>query len=295
MKANDKSSGIAAENPPVELIRVAISRLIEADYEERGVFQDLRRPPEMANSNLASVHWCTPIEVEAVLQDADKRRTEAKSGLKSAYTTFINAVEQAAKNFDERRDWLSGTEPLRGYEGDRYRKVYVIPSQFASIDLPSSLKLPGTPGGPVRGASYKDRAGRRCTVNRAFYLSPRAYEVTIHFTKEELRERSAEKEAEKPTPKYNTAQEYRDKMVRTFTSLIALALPGKGENFGFTYEPCIHEALQRKMQEAEYMLRSARIVATAPQQAGCPSSPERRAVERPYALRLVHSATGTTT
>lgn len=289
------SSDSAAENPPVDLIRVAISRRIEADYDERGVFRNLRRPPDMANNNLASVHWCKPSEVQAILQDASERRAQARGGLQSAYTTFINAVEQSAENAEERRDWLSGDEPLRGYESERYRTVYVVPSQFASIDLPSDLKLPGTPGGPVRSASYKDREGRLCSVTRAFYLSPKAYQVTIHFTKKELRERSAEKEAEKPTPKYKSAEEYRDKMVRTFTSLIALAMPGEGENFGFTYEPCIFEALQRKMREAEYMLRSARIVATVPQQAGGSSSQERRAVERPYPLRLVHSATGTTT
>lgn len=295
MKANDKSSGIAVENPPVDLIRVAISRRIEADYDERGVFQNLRRPPDMANNSLASVHWCTPSEVQAILQDASERRAQARGGLQSAYTTFINAVEQSAENAEKRRDWLSGDEPMQGYESERYRTVYVIPSQFARIDLPSDLKLPGTPGGPVRSASYKDRAGRLCSVTRAFYLSPKAYQVTIHFTKEELRERSAEKEAEKPAPKYKSAEEYRDKMVRTFTSLITLALPGEGENSGFTYESYIVETLQRKMKEAEYMLRSARIVSAVPQQVGGPSSSEGRTVERPCALRLVHSATGATT
>lgn len=284
-----------AENLPVDQIRVAISRRIEADYDERGVFLNLRRPPGMAGSSLASVHWCTPSEVQAILQDASERRAQARGGLQSAYTTFINAVEQSAENAEERRDWLSGDEPLQGYESERYRTVYVIPSQFASIDLPSDLKLPGTPGGPVRSASYKDREGRLCSVTRAFYLSPKAYQVTIHFTKKELRERLAAKEAKRNPPKYKSAEDYREKKAYYFANLATIGLPSKEENCAFGFEPSILEAVRHKVREAECLLRSARIVKLETKEGASLSPVPLPAAAKPNTLRLVHSATGTTT
>lgn len=90
----------------IDLVRVATSRRIEADYDERGVFPALRRPPEKAGSSTATEHWCSPTMVEDILSDARVRREQLNGACQAAYTTFIKATEFAVKESQKRLEWL---------------------------------------------------------------------------------------------------------------------------------------------------------------------------------------------
>lgn len=277
-----------------DLTRVTINRRIEADYKDRAVFRQFGRPVDHEWSSLSSVHWCTPDEVAALIHDANERRQHVKGVLQAAYTNYLKALRQAEKESHQYRDGLSGTEPFGASEWHDSRRVYVVPPQFCKVDLPEDLKLPGSPGGPPKRASYRDREGRLCFVTRAFRLHPQAYQVTITFSKEEARKRlalyEADREAAKTRPKYNSAEDYKEKKSHCFATLATIGLPGKEENCDFAFEPSVLEAVRRKVQEAECLLRSARIVKSESTEVASPSP-----TQRPNTLRLVHSATGTTT
>lgn len=281
-----------------DLTRVTISRRIEVDYKDRAVFHQLRRHIDHEWSSLSSVHWCTPEEVAALIQDAHERRQRVKGVLQAAYTNYLKALREAEKDSQRYRDGLSGTEPFGESVCLDSRRVYVVPPQFDKVDLPEDLKLPGSPGGPPKRASYRDREGRLCFVTRAFYLHPQAYQVTIIFSKEEARERlakyEAEREAARKLPKYASAEDYRDKKAHFFSALALAGLPSKEDNCDFTFEPSVLEAVRQRVQEAECLLRSARVVKLETRGAASPTSASLPAAARPSALRLVHSATGTT-
>jgi hypothetical protein len=245
------------------------------------------------------VHWCTPDEVAALIADATERRQHCRGVLQAAYTNHVKALGQAEKDSLRYRDGLSGTEPFGASDCPESRRVYVVPPQFCKVDLPEDLKLPGSPGGPPKRASYRDRDGRLCFVTRAFNLHPQAYQVTVTFSKEEARERrakyDAEREAARNLPKYKSAEDYRDKKAHFFCALATAGLPSKEENCSFAFEPSVVEAVRRKVQEAECLLRSARIVKLEAKDVASLSQAPLQAAARPNALRLVHSAAGTTT
>lgn len=282
-----------------DLIRVSISRRIEADYKERSVFPLLRRPVDQEGSSTSSVHWCTPDEVGLLIRDATERGQQVSGVLQAAYTNFVKALRQAERDSLKYREGLSGNEPFGAMDHCDSRWVYVVPPQFCKVDLPESLKLPGSPGGPPKRASYRNREGRLCFVTRAFRLHPQAYRVTITYSKEEARERLAkyyaEREAERNLPKYKSAEDFRDKKARFFTALATGGLPTNEESCSFAFEPSVVEAVRRKVQEAECLLRSARIVKLETKDVASLSQATLQAAARPNTLRLVHSAAGTTT
>lgn len=278
----------------LDLIRVATGRSIELDYEVRSVFPTLRRPPERAGGSAATEHWCTPAEVGAILADARMRREELKGRPQAAYTTFIKATEFAVKAAKERYEWLSGNSPMLRMECCSARSVHVIPSQFASVDLPADLKLPGSPGGPPRRATYRDRAGRLCSVSRAFHLWPQAYKVTIYFTKEEVRERrriqeEKEKQEKNSRPAYRSVEEYRSRSVSWFAAFAKGAVPYPHPTSSYEYDPAVLSAVRQKIQEAEALLLTGRISTRS-----APSKTEIDAPARRTVLRLVHSTPGAT-
>lgn len=281
-----------------DLTRVTISRRIEADYKERAAFPLLRRPASQEESSLSAVHWVTPDTLDELLQDANERRQKVKGGLQGAYTNFITVLEQSAKEALKYRDWLSGNEPMVSVDGYDSRRVYVVPHQFNRVDLPPTLKLPGTPGGPPKRASYRDREGRLCYVTRAFHLSPQAYVVTINFTKEVARDRrakqEAEKEAEKSRPKYKSAEDFRDNRAHYFSALAMFGLPCPEKNCHYEFEPSVLEAVRRKVQEAECLLRSGRVITVKANAVPATSPAPVHAAQRLKTLRLVHSSTGAT-
>lgn len=280
---------------PVDLIRVATSRRIETDYEQRAVFPLLRRPSEKAGSSTATEHWCTPAMVEAILSDARVRREQLKGASQAAYTTFIRATEIAVEESKKRIEWLSGTSPMLRWEDITYRSVYVIPSQFASIDLPADLKLPGSHGGPERRATYRDRAGRLCSVARAFHMWPTAYQVSFNFTKEEVAQRRAKSEAERAEsekgPTYASAEEYRNTKTRYFACLAEAAVPDMNDNSGYRFDPELLMLVRQKIKEAEYLLLSARVLASPMTTATLAEEPTTTTIaKRGGVLRLVHSS-----
>lgn len=272
-----------------DLIRVATSRRIEIDYESRCVFPRLRRSPDKAGSSTATAHWCTPAMVEAILADARVRREQLKGANQAAYTTFINATEFAVKESKKRLDWLSGTDPMPCREDCHCRSVYVIPRQFESVEMPTDLKLPGSPGGPPRRATYRDSEGRLCSVAQAFHLWPNAYQVTITFTDAERRDRQAkdaEKQRQKESgPAYKTAEEFRDSTVRWFSAFAKGSVPYPRQDSTYEYDPAVLSAVTQKIQEAEALLLTGKISTRS-----APSKTEIDAPTRRTVLRLVHSA-----
>lgn len=278
-------------DPAFDAVRIRINRRIAADYAARAVLPTLHRSPDMLDSSAAAVVWCSPGLVEDILEDARRRSEQVSGSLQAAYTSLIKVVEKSKNDAKWRCKWLSGTSAFLLREHCDSKVYYATPTQFASLDLPSDLRLPGNPNGPARRASYKDADGRRCSISRAFDVWPSAYQVTRHLTKAEVCERRAMEEAKRPEPykprTHESASAFRSEMVHLFALSTGATLNAFGSR-GFAFTPDVLSLVRQKLHEAEYLLRSGQVIPTSQRPAECVNSPPRAV--KPRLLQLVHSS-----
>jgi hypothetical protein len=74
----------------------------ERDYEERGVFPELRRAHAKAYRGAATLHYLTTDEAAAVLEDAMTRQKSVRRSTRNAYTALIKCVRASITEAAER-------------------------------------------------------------------------------------------------------------------------------------------------------------------------------------------------
>lgn len=279
-----------SEHLPFDSIRVPLSWSIEQDYQARDVFHTLRRSAKAKVMGQTEVHWCSPELVTRILSDAAERRQIVKGPLLAAYGRLVAVIEEDMVAASDRFKWLSSVEPKFHMDWHERKEYLAIPAQFAKLEVPLSLTLPGDAGGPSKRASYKDSRGRTCTITRAFSEFPIAYRVNVYLTKGELeawRQEMLAKAAEKRAkPSFETANAYREHAATCLATVASIGMPQREANSPYSFDQGTLDAVAQKIKEAEYMLRSAKIVCT-PSPDKAPASGAGR--EKPC-LRLIHSS-----
>jgi len=88
--------------PPFDSVALWISRTIAQDYEARGVFSEVLQSPSYALRGALSLQVVSLGVAEAILNDAQARHREARSGMCTAFRGLIRAVRQAMLEARER-------------------------------------------------------------------------------------------------------------------------------------------------------------------------------------------------
>jgi len=94
--------------PPFDSVALWISRTIAQDYEARGVFSEVLQSPSYALRGALSLQVVSLGAAEAILNDAQARHREARSGMCTAFRGLIRAVRQAMLEARERSVVVTG-------------------------------------------------------------------------------------------------------------------------------------------------------------------------------------------
>lgn len=292
--ANEILTQTDGDAPPLDTVLLWLTMTVERDFAERGVFPELRYTSAKANRASSSLHYLTEEQAQAVLTDALHRVQQVRKGLKIAYNGHVNALQTAIAEAVERPSIFAAPAAVCVRQ-DEIRHVWRgTKQQLQAQGIQRDGPWPGEPGGKDHRCGATDARGYKTGVTRYSTMWPGLFVASIEMPYE-VRKHEYNRSAWNGCTKYESAEDYRAKLALRFVRLANIGLPDEDETCDFAFETSVLAAVRQKVQEAEHLLRSARIITIAPTGSTMPSLPTTNAAQRTNTLRLVHSATGTTT
>ena len=184
---------LRAKSPPLDTVLVPLTKAVERDLEQRGALPELRRAKAESVQGAASLHYLTPDQARAVLDDAEARARQVRGGLLGAYLKHAKNIRAAMEEAARRPAAFAAAGPTNiakeGVPGERWRGTK---AQLATLGIQLDGPWPHEPGGATRWAPASDARGRKVCITRPSGIWPDLFEAFISATFEGHREKPGE-------------------------------------------------------------------------------------------------------
>lgn len=229
-------------SPSVDAVIVSVTFNIERDYEERGVFPELRAVNAAVRHSSSSLHYMTEASVKPILEDAKRRVEVVRKGMLVAYRAHIRGLEIAIKEAKQRRANFAAPKAVcidrhEGYS-ERWRGTK---EQLQAIGIQLAGPWPGEEGGKDRRAKGRDARGRDAFITIHSRTWRGLFEVQIEYPDHERKSAMSAQQREQKRrdalaglsvmPK--DEDDFRQRMIENVRFYISVAARGDLKHHGY--------------------------------------------------------------
>jgi hypothetical protein len=253
--------------PDLDAVVLWLTRMIERDYIERGVFPACRAETAAASRTSSSLHYLTQVQAQALLDDAEVRRLQSHKSLKVAFKAHASNLRAAIEEATARRAKWEATKPVCRFRSEWSEGWRGTKEQLRSLGIALDGPYPGEQGGGKRWAQTNDRRGYRVRITKASTIWPGLFFADIEVPEEVRKKTRAEEERLQRLKKLPpTPDKFREDVAKTFwyfTSAIKTQMQSE-EGYRFTDEAV--EDFMDAVSEAYRAIKEGQTVGRSPRE-----------------------------
>lgn len=246
--------------PPPDSVELWLTPTIEQDFEQRGVFPELRKPHAVAVRAASGwgLHFLSSGQAAVVLADSMQRATEVGGGTLNAYHGHERRLQESIEAARSRVALFAAGAPRRTRAcGDRESWIGTC-AQFQTMGI---TIFPGeTAGAPRAKLETKDSRGLRAKVWANTSLWAGLFEVTIFLPEVEQRRPARAEPAPALAALAPTQDAFRARQVDAVTAVATLFRDRMQLEVGYRFTQEVVDEFLSLLAEAQDVLRYGQIV-----------------------------------